>query len=695
MPSAPGAQKLPLAANPYAALLPSTKAPAPGGPGRYGQSIRQQNPQNILGASSSPYDSLVETPPGGSPKSQPTFTQPMGAPARSPAGEVPPDSRTPGMQPTTVQAPTIVPGVPGGPVPGPDGKPMPGPQMGAAQAPTTPPLTQPPPSLPGSPPVPAWMLPPGGMPASPPPEPPIAEGAQMVMKGGKLVPKTGPVGQAGTEGASSGATTDMGMPGGEAGQGSRPGATQITDPAKIAEIQRRMEERAGSGLERMPGPYDALIRRGVDDEGSSDEAGMPLTADSQAGASPYAALAEAAPADLGAGGPNNGGGNPDLPGFIDAEPPPVDEDTPGAPPADEETPAGENWWDDTSTWQDESGAITWLPSDPASMEAFLKAQGWYGTDAARRFANLTAALGKYQDAVADGNSFAMRKQQEKMEQAAKNLKNTEGIPINLDELLKNWGQGLGQPGDEPDPATPGDSTIPGEGTDLGELPDMRYETIPEWMKQMDPENLRAYLDLLNFNLARDDRQLAIDQYKDLFKMYDEDPTRAALYKQLEDPYETLSPEAVQKMKASAAQTYGDANAGITSDIRERAAQLGVNPADLASMELRARSEAGMGLSQMDRDIDLEAARSGATDWERWFNALNGAQQSLLGPYASMYGSLAGLISGTPNLANTGNPMQGVGDYRLQQEMLNEKGPGMDYMTPLITGGASVATSLLK
>ena len=40
-------------------------------------------------------------------------------------------------------------------------------------------------------------------------------------------------------------------------------------------------------------------------------------------------------------------------------------------------------------------------------------------------------------------------------------------------------------------------------------------------------------------------------------------------------------------------------------------------------------------------------------------------------------------------------MQGVGDYRLQQEMLNEKGPGMDYMTPLITGGASVATSLLK
>ncbi len=194
-------------------------------------------------------------------------------------------------------------------------------------------------------------------------------------------------------------------------------------------------------------------------------------------------------------------------------------------------------------------------------------------------------------------------------------------------------------------------------------------SIPNWMQNMDPALAASMMDWLTGQQKQANQQTAVDYYGGYMDYLNNDPTRGAIGDWLgQGPQYTLSPEVVDAMKASGRSLAGSQAAEAERLTRNNAASLGQPTSTGAGTLLRARADIYGNLAQGNNQIDIEAAKQKAADEERYWNELLGGNAALVGPMGGAYGSMASLITG--GLPNVGNPMQGMADYRLQQQQMD-------------------------
>jgi hypothetical protein len=235
-----------------------------------------------------------------------------------------------------------------------------------------------------------------------------------------------------------------------------------------------------------------------------------------------------------------------------------------------------------------------------------------------------------------------------------------------------------------EPGLGGDVTLPGPVD-----PD---SPIPDWIKKASPENQKAYLDWLAYEQSRGDRQTAIDEYGQYGDYLANDPTRTAMQDWIsQGPRYSMDPALVDAMKAKNRSFAGNQAAEEARLLREGAARSGQPTSTTGGSLARARAGIFDTMAGRNIDIDVDAARQKAADEAQYWNTLMGGNASLTAPMGSYYGSMAGLIAGTPGLAQTGNPMAGMADYKLAQEQMNAGAmKGSDWLSTLMQGGGMAA-----
>jgi hypothetical protein len=202
----------------------------------------------------------------------------------------------------------------------------------------------------------------------------------------------------------------------------------------------------------------------------------------------------------------------------------------------------------------------------------------------------------------------------------------------------------------------------------------------DWMFSDKPDLAQIQLAWLANQQARSDREAAVNAYGGLEDYLNNDPTRQAMYDFLgEGPHISMDEDTIRRMKGTGREQYADALTSMDQDSRAMAGQAGVPTSDLAGLRARTRGASLRDLLGNERNIDIQGALSKGQDLSNYYGQLNAAQGALVGPMASYYGGLAGLLAGTPGLAQTGNPMAGIPEYRLAYDQANQGPTGMDRM----------------
>lgn len=658
-------------------------------------------------------------------------------PPRAPHGEVPPDSRTPtDSQPTTVppppatQAPPPPPPpasggmmqiLPTGSAPRPAAPPPPAPPAPpASQTPApTPPLVQAPGAgLPGAPAVPSWAAPPAAQ-QTPVPGPPDAPQRAVAPLGagvgaakppapggptnddyaaaiGDLFKKgTGPGLRPITDGPAGGGNSGITTPGGPSGP-RFPGAEKAADDAAMAGIDVDMirEMMKGSNLKQDmgdPTPRDPGAGVVTVDDFTGDR---PVTADGMG------TEADSLEAEGGPGGQLTADSVGGPGGDRDADPPtpePVPTPAPSPTPTPTPTPGEEQTWytpdpdDPWASWFNEDGVLSnfGVQMTTEQMNDFLVGTGISKYPKSEKlfrdimqslssYAGLESHTGAQAKAIRDKINQQINKFNEKGW-----VKQGEGKPLDYQTMIDAALTGGGGWGADPGGGGGGNPppTDPPHEVELVEPPNYNYEKPDEWIKKLfgeHPDAAKLAELVLNWDamkLSRDDRQLAIDEFmrgneglldSERRRMLDEFITAG--------PNETYSADDIAKMKAANAEGYGDDVEMMDANLKEYAAALGVDPSSLAGIGVAERARAGRGLTAADRGIDLEAARTRAQDRDRWFSQSLSAEGALTGTESQYYQQLAALLAGTPGLIQSGNPLAGLADYQIYDNMLSA-GPG--------------------
>jgi hypothetical protein len=339
-----------------------------------------------------------------------------------------------------------------------------------------------------------------------------------------------------------------------------------------------------------------------------------------------------------------------------------------------------------------SGMITGLPMNQNDLLAMLAAADLGDNpQASEKFINLQNAMDVIRKAAAQGGTAY---------QTA--LANQIGNINNLTQWLGNRGWNFDvnamlaglttTPGGEEE--VPGaDAVMPGEfdiDTGAGTLPTLNpdYPT-PDFLRNGDPAIAEARLEYLRDLQRQANLQMSMDIMRGGFDTLNNDPTRQAMYDFLgQGPHMTYSPEDIGKMKAGARATMGNTLKDADRAIREGAGASGVSGGALASIMGKARLGAGQSLAESERNIDIEASRRAAEDYDRYYGQLSSAQGSLVGPMASYYYNLANIPAGFQVGAN---PLEGVAQYQFQREMMD---PGAMNARDWTTVGAGAVGSAL-
>lgn len=359
---------------------------------------------------------------------------------------------------------------------------------------------------------------------------------------------------------------------------------------------------------------------------------------------------------------------------------------------------------------DEAGNLTALPLNEGGIidPAFLASIGLGNNPGlSAKMSELPDLFKQYQTASASGNTTAAKQAQAKIIGNLKAAKQG-GLKVDPEALFNFYTSGEGAatwapPPGEPTQNPPGleEGTI-GEGgeVDLGNLDlDAAKAGLPDqllkWINE-NPEAGKSILDYLGGLQSRDDRQLAIDSLQQgLGTLLAEDPTRAAMYDYLEGgPQYALDPATVEKMKTSGRTMYGEGLAGLDADLRAAAGRAGVPTSNLAALSAQGRQALLSRLLEGERSTDIQAALQNQADRQQYFGNLDRAQASLLGPMAAYQGSLASLIAGAPGLANTGNPLAGLAEFRASQEAMDPGALGArDWLPVAATGLGSIMSAV--
>lgn len=325
-----------------------------------------------------------------------------------------------------------------------------------------------------------------------------------------------------------------------------------------------------------------------------------------------------------------------------------------------------------------------LPSNPADLAQQLAAMGLNGKQIKQAMA-LAQTANKFGNVTDWSQSHDAARMAARMQHLAGRVGAATGQTVDPYSIGFGPAEAAGTPTTDDTTTTAGPgttTTVNDDGSiDLGQVdPNAPKEN---WMFSKDPEMAQVQMQWEGYQEARGDRQAAIDTYQKYLDSLDTDPTRTAAYDFLGNgPNYTFSQDDLDRMKAGNAETYGDTVDSAMSSAREQAAALGVPVTDLTSQMAEARVGAGRSLASADRNMDIEYARQRNADLQQYYQNLLNAQSGLVGAKGSAYGSMAGLISGAPGLASTGNPMSGVAQYRLDEAAANPKTAwnAQDYVT---------------
>lgn len=279
-------------------------------------------------------------------------------------------------------------------------------------------------------------------------------------------------------------------------------------------------------------------------------------------------------------------------------------------------------------------------------------------------------LQKYREAIVSGDK-QMQTSALKVLNDTLDAAKAHGLPFDIDAFVNTYGTPTTGETPPPNP-TPGEIgeggevTLPGTSLPKG-IPD---EIIA--LANGDPELAKALFDWLGHQEGRADRQLAIDSLQQgLGGLLANDPTRKAMYDELAKGTQyTLDPATVEKMKTAGRTMYGEGLTGLDANLRAAAAAAGVPTSNLAALSAQGRQSLLSNLLAGERGTDIEAAYRNQADRQQYFQNLDRAQASLLGPMAAYQGSLASLIAGAPGLANTGNPLAGLAEFRASQDAMD-------------------------
>lgn len=379
-----------------------------------------------------------------------------------------------------------------------------------------------------------------------------------------------------------------------------------------------------------------------------------------------------------------------------------------------------------SSWLNDQGLISWLP-DVNDLQSFFAAAGLADNPKLQdKFRDLSVAMENIRQVMADPSDPDYSK---KLGTATNRINNLtdflagRGWHFDLNSLIQGGTPPPGTPA-TPGPTTPGNlgggvngppagggllgpgaggSAGGGPGTfgqpggggqdvNLGSInPD---SPIPDWLKTADPATSKAWLDYLGYQQSRDDRQLAIDAYGGLADLYANDPTRKAAYDYLDKgPNYTLDAATVDRMKTQGRTQAGYGLSSLDQSLREAAAQAGVPTGTLSALAASGRTDILNNLLGQNRQLDIQAALQRGQDEQQYMNNLFNAQGTLVGPQASYYGGLAGLISGSPGLAQTGNPLSGLAEYRAYQDYINQGPSKLDRLGAYVGIGGQVLGGL--
>lgn len=356
-----------------------------------------------------------------------------------------------------------------------------------------------------------------------------------------------------------------------------------------------------------------------------------------------------------------------------------------------------------SSWLSDEGLIQWLPN-VNDLPAFFADAGLTDNPDMRdhffALANAVEDLRKIQAEGPDAPDYQKRLNTALDKIQGKTSRLSElGWNFDVNALFEGGVAPAGTPPAQPPSGSPGtvdppagDGGTPGD-VDLGEInPDV---PIPDWLKNTtDPEIVKAWLDWLGYEQARDDRQVAVDYYGAYGDYLENDPTRASMEAWIGGgPRYTLTPEIIDAIKANSRSMAGSQAASAEQILRERAAGLGQPTGTSSGDLLRARADIYGNLSQQLSQVDIDAARQKTEDEKNYWNTLLGGVQTLGAPMGGYYGGMAGLIAGAPNLAGTGNPYAGMADFLLANEQANA-GPGAMHGRDWVGVGAGAAGSAL-